>query len=137
MACRLRGHPSRQGQLFVQREPLMIDVGLILARFLHYAATTALFGASLFPLYAYARAESEASRSWRARLLLATAVVVVLSGLFWFAFSAANMAGSFSDLADAEVLRTVVRATSFGPIWIARMLLAAVIVVVTAVRVFP
>jgi putative copper resistance protein D len=114
----------------------MIDVGLILARFLHYAATTALFGASLFPLYAYARAEPEVSRDWRARILLATAILAVVSGLFWFAFSAANMAGSFSDLVDAEVLSTMVRATSFGPVWIARMVLAVVIVVVTAVRVF-
>jgi len=31
----------------------MIDVGLILARFAHYVATTVLFGVSLFPLYAY------------------------------------------------------------------------------------
>jgi putative copper resistance protein D len=114
----------------------MIDVGLMLARFLHYAATTALFGASLFPLYAYVNAEPQASRSWRTLLLLATAVVAVLSGLFWFAFSAANMAGGLSDLVDAEVLWTVVRATSFGPVWIARMVLAIVIVVVTAVRVF-
>jgi hypothetical protein len=29
----------------------------------------------------------------------------LLRGLFWFVFSAANMAGSLSDLADAEAQR--------------------------------
>lgn len=32
----------------------MIDLGLVIARFLHYVATTTLAGVSLFPLYAYA-----------------------------------------------------------------------------------
>ena len=31
----------------------MIEAGLILARFVHYAAAMALFGVSLFPLYSY------------------------------------------------------------------------------------
>src|SRR5260370_192204 len=33
----------------------MLDAGLILSRFLQYCALLALFGASLFPLYAYRR----------------------------------------------------------------------------------
>jgi copper resistance protein D len=112
----------------------MIDFGPILARLLHYAATTTLFGVSLFPLYAYASAESEASGHWRARLLLSTAIAALLSGVFWFAFSAANMAGSLSDLADAEVLWAVVRDTGFGIVWTGRMFLAVAVVFVTAVR---
>jgi len=92
----------------------MIDVGLILARFAHYAATTVLFGVSLFPLYAYRNSEPAPSRSWRSRLLLATAVIAVISGLIWFLFSAANMAGSLSDLADAENLWAAIRDTGFG-----------------------
>jgi putative copper resistance protein D len=115
----------------------MIDIGLILARLAHYAGTTVLFGASLFPFYAYAGAvESEALRGWRARLLLAAAVVAVLSGLFWFAFSAANMAGSLSDLVGAENLRAVIRDTGFGNVWTVRMLLAALIVAATAAHSF-
>lgn len=38
----------------------MVEDGLILARFLHYAATTTLAGLSFFPLYAYAGGEPEA-----------------------------------------------------------------------------
>jgi putative copper resistance protein D len=115
----------------------MIDIGLILARLAHYAGTTVLFGASLFPFYAYAgTVEPEALRGWRARLLLAAAVVAVLSGLFWFAVSAANMAGNLSDLVDAENLRAVIRDTSFGNVWTVRMLLAALIVAATAAFAF-
>ena len=110
----------------------MIDVGLILARFVHYAATTVLFGVSLFPLYAYRGSEPAPSRSWRSRLLLATAVIAVIGGLIWFLFSAANMAGSLSDLADAENLWAAIRDTGFGNVWTARMLLAVLIVVATA-----
>src|SRR5262249_44228321 len=120
-------------QLLLQRETLMIDIGLIVARLAHYAGTTMLFGASLFPFYAYVGAvESEALRGWRARLLLAAAAVAVLSGPFWFAFSAANMAGSLSDLVDAETLWAVIRDTGFGNVWTVRMLLAALVVAATA-----
>jgi copper resistance protein D len=114
----------------------MVDFGLVLARLLHYAATTMLFGASLFALYTHAGVEPEAQeRRWRP-LLLWTAVAAVVSGLFWFVFSAANMAGSLSDLADGEALWSVVRDTGFGVVWTARMLLAVIIVIVTAMRRF-
>jgi copper resistance protein D len=114
----------------------MIDIGMILARFTHFAGTMVLFGASLFPLYAHANARPGASRDWRTGLLLAAAVVALIGGLFWFAFAAANMAGGLSDLADAEVLWTVIGATNFGPAWAGRMCLATIIVIMTAVRPF-
>jgi copper resistance protein D len=115
----------------------MLDFGLVLARLLHYVATTTLFGASLFTLYAHADSEAEELEGCRRPLLLWTAVAAVLSGLFWFVFSAANMAGSLSDLADADALWAVVRGTGFGVVWAARMLLAVVIVVVLAVHGLP
>src|SRR5579859_6829744 len=106
----------------------MVDFGLILARLLHYASATTLFGVSFFSLYAYASAEPEALELWRTRLLLATANAAVLSGLFWFVFSAASMVDGLSDLADAAVLRAMVRDTGFGVVWTWRMLLAVIIV---------
>lgn len=112
----------------------MIAFGLVLARLLHYAATTTLFGASLFPLYAYAGAEPEDMQRWRMRLLLWAALVAALSGLLWFAFSVANMSGSLSDLSDAEVVGSVVRDTDFGIVWTARMVLAVIIVFLIAAR---
>ena len=114
----------------------MIDIGLIVARLLHYAAVATLAGVSFFPLYAYEGAEPQTvvrSRRW---VLLVAAVVALLSGLFWFAFAAANMSGALADLADPEMLWAVVHDTIFGGVWTARMLLAAIIVGVTAMRLF-
>ncbi len=113
----------------------MIDFGLVLARLLHYAATTTLFGASLFPLYAYVDAEPE--RAWlrRRKLLRLTAILAWVSGLLWFVFSAASMTGSLTDLADGEALWAVVHDTGFGVIWTGRIILATVmIIVLTAVH---
>lgn len=59
----------------------MINLGLIFARFLHYAAATTLAGVAFFPLYAYAGAESEMITRWRKILLLRTAVVALIGGL--------------------------------------------------------
>lgn len=106
----------------------MIEIGLIVARFLHYAATTMLAGMSFFPLYAYVDREPEALGRWRRRWTVATAVAALVSGLCWFAFATANMSGDIGDLADAETLATVARDTSFGILWTLRMLLAVLIV---------
>jgi putative copper resistance protein D len=112
----------------------MIDLGLIVARLLHYAAVTTLAGVSFFPLYAYATAESKELSRRRHTVLLAAAVGAVFSGLLWFVFAVANMSGTLADVADKEILWTVLSETTFGGVWMARMLLAVVIVGVTAVR---
>jgi putative copper resistance protein D len=114
----------------------MIDVGLILARLLHYTAITLFAGVSFFPLYAYGGNEPRPLARWRRRLLLAAAIVALLNGLFWFVFSTANMSGTLADLTDPEVVWAVMRDTAFGGVWTARMVLAVVIVGVPAMRLF-
>lgn len=114
----------------------MIDLGLVVARVLHYAAMTTLAGVSFFPLYAYAFAEPKELSSRRQAVLLAAGAVALLGGLLWFVFSVANMSGTLVDVADHEVLWTVLNETTFGGVWMARMLLAVLIVGVTAVRSF-
>jgi putative copper resistance protein D len=114
----------------------MIDVGLVVARLLHYAAVTALAGVSFFPLHAYAFAEPKELSRRRQAVLLFAAVGALLSGLLWFVFSVANMSGTLADVADHEVLWTVLNETTFGSVWMARMLLAVIILSVTAVRPF-
>src|SRR6266545_8048307 len=101
----------------------MIDLGLVVARLLHYAAVATLAGASFFPLYAYAGTEPIALFRWRQRVLLAAAIAALLGGVLWFVFSVANMSGNFVDVADREVLWTVVHDTRFGSVWIARLVL--------------
>jgi len=112
----------------------MIDLGLVVARLLHYAAVTTLAGVAFFPLYAYAFAEPKELSHRRHAVLLAAAVGAVVSGLLWFVLAVANMSGTLADVADKEVLWTVLSETTFGGVWMARMLLAVVIVGVTAVR---
>jgi putative copper resistance protein D len=112
----------------------MIDLGLVVVRLLHYAAVTTLAGASFFPLYAYAAGEPKELFRWRQAVLLSAAVAALLSGLLWFVFSVANMSGTLAGVADREVLWTVARDTGFGVVWTARMLLAVILVGVTAMR---
>ena len=112
----------------------MIDLGLVVARFLHYAAVTTLAGVSFFPLYAYAATESKELFRWRQGVLLAAAVAALLSGLLWFVFSVANMSGTLAGIADREVLWTVLNETTFGSLWMARMLLAVILLSLTVVR---
>jgi putative copper resistance protein D len=112
----------------------MIDLGLVAARLLHYAAMTTLAGVSFFPLYAYAFAEPKKLSRRRQAVLLPASAAALLSGLLWFVFSVANMSGAWADVADHEVLWTVLNETTFGGVWMARMLLAVLIVGVTAGR---
>jgi putative copper resistance protein D len=111
----------------------MVEFGLIVARLLHYAAVTTLAGVAFFPLYAYSSAEPAELSRRRQAVLLAAAVGAVLSGMLWFVFAVANMSGALADVADREVVGTVLSDTAFGGVWMARMLLAAVIVAVTSV----
>jgi putative copper resistance protein D len=114
----------------------MIDLGLVVARLLHYVAVTTLAGVSFFPLYAYAFAEPKELSRRRQTVVLAAGAIALLGGLLWFVFSVANMSGAWADVADHEVLWTVLNETSFGGVWLARMLLAGLILGVTAVRPF-
>lgn len=109
----------------------MIDLGLVVARFLHYVASTTLAGAAFFPLYAYAGAEPERLLRWRGRVLLWSAVLALIAGLAWFALAVANMSGALVDVVDPEVVASVVRDTGFGAVWTARTLVAAALVAVT------
>ena len=112
----------------------MIDLGLIIARLLHYAAVTSLAGVLFFPLYAYTATEPKELFCRRQAVFLSAAVGALFSGLLWFLCSVANMSGSWAGVADHEVLWTVLNETTFGSVWMARMLLTVIILGVTAVR---
>lgn len=110
----------------------MIDVGLVVARFLHYAASTTLAGVAFFPLYAYVAQEPRSLVTWRSKVLLWSAVLALLSGLAWFVFAVANMSGAVADVANPEILASVLVDTGFGTVWAVRMVLAVVIVAAAA-----
>jgi putative copper resistance protein D len=115
----------------------MIEVGLIVARLLHYVAATTLAGASFFPLYSRPRGgglQPIAFTRWLQTVLFISANVVLLSGILWFIFTVANMSGTLAGVLDREMLSTVLGDTSFGNVWIARLVLSIMTIVVIWIR---
>ncbi len=75
----------------------MLEAGLIVSRFVHDTAVLVLFGVSIFPLYAYPdRVDQNSARAghWLHWVMLAAALVALLSGVAWLAFTTATMAGT-------------------------------------------
>ena len=104
----------------------MSEAGLIIARFLHYAALMGFFGGSLFPLYARPRGvDPQPARFglWLRGLPIGAVILALLSGLAWLVFTAANMAGSLTEAMGADTLRSVLLETDFGGLWLARLVL--------------
>jgi len=112
----------------------MLAAGLVVSRFVHFTAVLALFGGALFPLYAVGGGRTPPparSGAWLRWILIASAVAALVSGMSWFAFTAASMSGTLAGAADPTVLATVVEATDFGVLWLGRLgLLAALVAIV-------
>ena len=100
----------------------MFEVGLIVSRLLHYTATLTLFGVSIFPLYIYPKLRTGSHLNWATSRWLAAAAFV--SGLFWYASVTFSMAGKL----DFDALWSVLSETSFGKIWMIRLILMIVLV---------
>uniref|UniRef100_UPI001954454C hypothetical protein n=1 Tax=Klebsiella pneumoniae TaxID=573 RepID=UPI001954454C len=62
-------------------------------------------------------------------VLFVAANVALFSGTLWFVFAVANMSGALDGVLDPEMLSTVLGDTSFGKVWIARLILSTVIIV--------
>lgn len=103
----------------------MSEVGLIVSRLLHYTATLTLFGVSIFPLYIYTKLEAIRLLHWATTWCLAAAAF--LSGLFWFASVTFNMAGKL----DLDAIWSVLSETSFGKVWMIRVILMIILVLAT------
>lgn len=112
----------------------MVDIGLVLSRFLQYTAATAMFGVAVFPLYAYGGREPDRILRWRMRLLFSAALLAIVSGISWFLFSVASMSGDISGLVDSDTL-LLAGHTSFGNLWAWRMLLALLVVFLMSIGV--
>lgn len=115
----------------------MLEAGLIASRFLHYAAVMALFGVSLFPLYAYA----DRQRQWSTRLdsvlhaiVFGAAIAALLSGILWLAFTTAMMTGTASAATDWDALSSVLSDMTFGHVWLVRLALVVLILAATVLR---
>jgi putative copper resistance protein D len=109
------------------------DAPIIISRWLHFLSLAIVFGASLFWLYAvpFKLPESLLFKSRTERIVRLSGWVALLSGLGWLVSSITLMGGSVSSLLDGETLSGFFLETSFGPVWIARLVLLATLAVST------
>ena len=98
----------------------MSEVVLIVSRLLHYMATLTLFGVSIFPLYIYTKLRIASDLHWTWWL----AATAFGSGLLWFASVTFSMAGKL----DLDALWSVLSETSFGKVWLIRIIVMMVLV---------
>jgi copper resistance protein D len=102
-----------------------IEAGLILSRFLHYTFVLAIFGLSLFPSYTKTDRQFPSYEfwGWQQKALLISIGFGFVSAIAWFVFTAATMADGFLAAFDMSTLDTVIEDTSFGKVWVLRVLL--------------
>jgi putative copper export protein len=108
-----------------------VDEALVIARLIHFAAAMAGFGSAAFRLYAVdgesareTAAALQAFDRWLARVMQASALVMLVSGLAMVPVIAARMAGTGTAAFDASTIAAVLFQTGFGPcgagIWCSR-----------------
>ncbi len=116
---------------------MTLEAGLVSFRFLHYAALMALFGVSLFPLYAYPSHVGDLPvrlDRWLLMALTTATFVALLSGIFWLLFTVANMTDTLSGAFEWNEVWSVLSETGFGKVWVARLALIAVLLGLAGVR---
>ena len=98
----------------------MMDEGLILSRFVHYAALLFTFGVCLFPIYAFSGNDRQGRLDYwntsRSGVLVGS-LIGLASGICWLLFTAASMAGSLSEALSVETMGAVLADTGFGRVW--------------------
>src|SRR5262249_39077208 len=115
----------------LQGWPLM-EAALVAARFLHFAV---LFGLALFPLYSRPSRTSVLPthlRRWLRTSIFYATLLGLASALAWAWFAIVRMTGTI--LADADDLFAVLRETSFGQIWVARLALGVALLMLVVRR---
>src|SRR3954452_7896655 len=106
------------------------EAPIVLARWVYYGAVMILFGSSLFPLYALAGRDPTPALLPRAvNVTLAVAALLAASG--WLLGLTATLAGP-EDWADT--LKAILLESSFGTVWIVRLVGALLLLGATLLR---
>ena len=104
-----------------------MDLALVVARFLHFAATMTLFGASFFGATLAPASLAPDLAPLLRRLVPPLALLALVSALAWFVFVARDMAGGDLGL---DTLGDALAGTSFGVVWQGRLALLVLLVIV-------
>lgn len=104
------------------------DDGLVVSRFVHFAALLYAFGVSFFPIYAFSRSERVASfdiLSCHKIGLVPASLVALVSGFSWLVFTAASMADSLFEALSPSTMSAVLGESAFGRVWSIHLALVA------------
>jgi putative copper resistance protein D len=106
----------------------MVEAGLIVARLLHFGSLMLLFGASLFPIYAYSKERPIPffEACWISTVLLISCLVSLVSGVLWLALTAASLTDSLGSAMNPDMLSLILGRTEFGGVWAVRLCLTVV-----------
>src|SRR5579872_2694613 len=112
-----------------------MDRALVACRAVHFASAMLLFGAAAFPLYTMRRPRAaDIDGFGLQRVLLAAAVLALLSALAMIPCVTATMAGSVAAAFDVKTLSVVLLDTGFGRAWRWHVLFAVMLVIAYCVR---
>jgi putative copper resistance protein D len=114
-----------------------MDEALVICRLIHFASVMVVFGGGAFRLYATSASEPQMFAVFDMRLrhlLLGASLVAVLSALLFVPLVGGAMAGSASAALDWHTVSAVMFDTSFGRVWRWHLLIAALLIVVCAIR---
>jgi putative copper resistance protein D len=101
------------------------EVGLIAARFVHYAALVLAFGAFAYAGYG---AKSVSVGRRLGRLGLASSLLLLVATVAVLAATIAGLGGGFASIWDAMLWSAVVQDTGFGRVWSVRLVMALLLV---------
>lgn len=112
-----------------------MDEVLYACRFVQFTAAMVIFGTAAFRVYALAGSNTRAASSilarfdaWFGRMMLAAALVALVSAIALLLCQAAAMAGSPAAAIDFAAVAAVLLETRFGRVWCWHLLLAAMLV---------
>lgn len=106
-----------------------LGAALVSARLLHHSAALVLFGAALFPVYAFGRVPAPVGFAPALkRVCLSAGLLAVLGGALTLMVTAANMAGDLAAAVQPDVLVTASVGTEFGGIWLGRLAVGVLMV---------
>jgi putative copper resistance protein D len=115
---------------------MMIEAGLVLARWAFFAASTACFGIALFTLYAFRASDGPHPRLDTGALMAWAAGAALLAAFAWLALIIVSFAGD--DLSNfVNTAGVVLFGTGFGPVWLARLGAGLALFVAAALRARP
>ena len=114
-----------------------MDEALYACRFVQFTAAMLIFGTAAFRVYALAGSDTRAASrilagldGWVRHVVLAAALVALISAIALLLCQAAAMAGSSPASIDPATVTAVLFETRFGRVWYWHLLLATTLVLV-------